>query len=272
MSEQSIELPPRNISHYVTSEIISKNRVYKLTLNSPADFFKYDRKVILIKLFMSFIKEDVASTKLKDLAQSSKYMGIVEFRDKLSSYSDNHLQSLYKYFGPEMSVLQFINLLSDPQGFLYVYVDTVRTDDDKQTIYKCYYYTDNELATYMDDRGAQGYSVENAYINIPKDVLDGLAIYFATPPPADQTLSQPNKYKDLESQALPRSNDVQPQTDEMGKVRNNPISNAFRNFKSKFLSKGGKKSIKRNNIRGIKSKLRRRSSVRRKKNTRRKHN
>jgi hypothetical protein len=37
-------------------------------------------------------------------------------------------------------------------------------------------------------------------------------------------------------------------------------------------SKGGKKSIKRNNIRGITSKLRRRSSVRRKKTTRRKHN
>ena len=38
------------------------------------------------------------------------------------------------------------------------------------------------------------------------------------------------------------------------------------------VSKGGKKSIKRNNIRGSKSKLRRRSSVRRKKTTRRKHN
>ena len=37
-------------------------------------------------------------------------------------------------------------------------------------------------------------------------------------------------------------------------------------------SKGGKKSIKRNKIRGSKSKLRRRSSVRRKKTTRRKHN
>ena len=271
MREQSIE-PPRDISRYVTSEIISKNRVYKLTLNSPPDFFKDDRKVILIKLFMSFIKEDEASPKLKDLAQSSKYMGLVEFRAQLSGYSGNDLQSLYKYFGPEMNVLQFINLLSDPRGFLYVYVDTVRTDD-KQTIYKCYYYTDNnELETYTDDRGGGGFSVEKAYINIPKDVLDGLAIYFATPPPADQTLSQPNKYKDLESQALPRPNDVQPQTDEMGKVRNNPISNAFRNFKSTFFKKGGKKSIKRNNIRGSKSKLRRRSSVRRKKNTRRKHN
>lgn len=269
MREQSIE-PPMDISRYVTSEIISKNRVYKLTLNSPPDFFKEFRKDILIKLFMSFIKEDEASPRFKDLAQSSKYMGLVEFRDKMSGLG-GALPSLYKYFGPEMSVLQFINLLSDPQGFLYVYVDTVMTDD-KQTIYKCYYYTDNELATYMDDHGGGAFSVEKAYINIPKDVLDGLAIYFATPPPADQTLSQPNKYKDLESQALPRPNDVQPQTDEMGKVRNNPISNAYRNFKSTFFKKGGKKSIKRNNIRGSKSKLRRRSSVRRKKNTRRKHN
>lgn len=253
MREQSIE-PPRDISRYVTSEIISKNRVYKLTLNSPPDVVKDVRKDILIKLFMSFIKEDEASPRFKDLAQSSKYMGLVEFQDKMSGLGGD-LLSLYKNFGPGMSVLQFINLLSDPQGFLYVYVVTVRTDD-KQTIYKCYYYTaKNELETYMDDLGGGGFSVEKAYINIPKDVLDGLDIYFATPPPADQTLSQPN--------------DVQPQTYEMVKVQNKPVSNVFSNF---FKQKGGKKSIRRNKIRGSKSKLRRRSSVRRKKTTRRKHN
>jgi len=55
-----------------------------------------------------------------------------------------------------------------------------------------------------------------------------------------------------------------------------PVSKGlFRRMKDKFSSgsnNGGKKSIKRNNIRGITSKLRRRSSVRRKKTTRRKHN
>jgi hypothetical protein len=50
-----------------------------------------------------------------------------------------------------------------------------------------------------------------------------------------------------------------------------PISR-FAKFKKLFTRKGGKKSIKRNNIRGSKSKLRRRSSVRRNKTTRRKHN
>ena len=56
-----------------------------------------------------------------------------------------------------------------------------------------------------------------------------------------------------------------------------PVSKGlFESMKDKFgfgtKQKGGKKSIKRNKIRGIKSKLRRRSSVRRKKTTRRKHN
>lgn len=51
-----------------------------------------------------------------------------------------------------------------------------------------------------------------------------------------------------------------------------PVSKGlFGSMKDKF-GFGGKKSIRRNNIRGIKSKLRRRSSVRRKKTTRRKHN
>lgn len=56
-----------------------------------------------------------------------------------------------------------------------------------------------------------------------------------------------------------------------------PVPNSFlgrmkETFSFGTKSTGGKKSIKRNNIRGSKSKLRRRSSVRRKKTTRRKHN
>jgi hypothetical protein len=261
---------PTDISRYVTSEIISTNRVYKLTLHSLAGSNTDTRKLILLKLFMSFIKEDT-SDGLKELARSSKDMDITEF-GKNMFYSDSTLNNEYKYFGDGMSVIEFINLLSKRDGFLYVYVHSVRTVDNGQKIYKCYYYIDNKLVTYIDDEKFS-FSGKIAYINIPKDVLDGLAIYFATPPPADQTLSEPKKY---ESEGLVRPNDDTPQTDQKDTVRKNPIENAIRNLRNRIfpnnVNKGGKKSIKRNNIRGITSKLRRRSSVRRKKTTRRKHN
>jgi hypothetical protein len=261
---------PTDISRYVTSEIISENRVYKLTLHSPTDSYTYTRKLILLQLFMSFIKEN-ASDGIKELARSSKAMDIAEFGENMF-YSDSTLNNEYKYFGDGMSVIQFIDLLSKRDGFLYVYVHSVLPDENGQRIYKCYYYIDNKLVTYIDDIRF-GNSVEKAYINIPEDVLHGLAIYVATPPPSDQTLSEAKKN---ESQGLVRPNDDTPQTDQKATVQQNPIINVFSNLKNRFLSnnknKGGKKSIKRNNIRGITSKLRRRSSVRRKKTTRRKHN
>jgi hypothetical protein len=264
---------PTNISGYVTSEIISTNRVYKLTLHSLAGSNTDTRKLILLKLFMSFIKED-ASDGLKELARSSKAMDIAEFGKNIVDYVST-LNNEYKYFGDGMSVIEFINLLSKRDGFLYVYVHSVRTVDNGQKIYKCYYYIDNKLVTYIDDEKFS-LSGKIAFINIPEDVLDGLAIYFATPPPSDQTLSEAKKN---ESQGLVRPNDDTPQTDQKATVQKNPIINAFRNLRNRFSpnngnngNKGGKKSIKHNNIRGITSKLRRRSSVRRKKNTRRKHN
>jgi hypothetical protein len=77
-----------------------------------------------------------------------------------------------------------------------------------------------------------------------------------------ETLPNPIKDNVLVAQALP-----QPGFGKKGR------SGVLRNvLGSIFNNKGGKKSIKRNNIRGITSKLRRRSSVRRKKTTRRKHN
>ena len=206
-----------NIGGYVTNETpvelsgIIPGNVYKLKskfVDKQVGVEETKRR-ILIKLFMSFIKND-ADESYKKFALDSKKMTIEVFAKQFNHYILNEL----KYFSPVMTVLQFVNLLSKTDGFLYVYVDTLMTDG----VYKCYYYMGNELKGYLNNlKFVEAY--EKAYINIPKDVLDGLDIYLATPP-----------------------------------------------------SKGGKKSIKRNKIRGSKSKLRRRSSVRRKKTTRRKHN